>query len=154
MLNEPYASSNCPTKSIPPSPAAINPWKFHLPSRGFMVRLGCGKRSSSLLSPFSAVTRPLPSTTVCTPCSSGPIHNRCASSGSDFSGLLGVFFDELASGKDPGLWLRLREAYEASRKNRINGRRVVKDPAVMPRPASMFDQIEMLVVLYRNWTSL
>lgn len=62
-------------------------------------------------------------------------------------------FDELASGKDPGLRLRLREAYEASRKNRINGRRVVNDPAVMPRPASMFDQIEMLVVLYRNWTS-
>lgn len=49
----------------------------------------------------------------------------------------------LDKGNEPGLRLRLREAEELSRSNRISGRSVVRLPAVMPSPASTFDQIEI-----------
>jgi hypothetical protein len=47
----------------------------------------------------------------------------------------------LDKGKD--LAVRLGEAEELSRRNRMRGRRVVREPAVIPNPASTLDQIEI-----------
>lgn len=73
-----------------------------------------------------------------------PVHSWCASSRAS-----GLDLEErwnpppmlLDKGNDGGV--RLGPAEDPSRRNRTSGRRVVRQPAVMPRPASTLDQMEI-----------